>query len=80
MSISAYLDTDSEDDDEMYEGSGIRLFELEGLQSALRSVSCKECGDGPVIVKEDFTKQNGLCTKPRVCNAHSSSVDGVFHE
>ena len=55
-------DTESE---ELYEGRGVRLLELEGLQSVLaESVLCKECGEGPVIIKEDFTRLEGLCTKP----------------
>ena len=42
----------------------MRLFEVAGLQAALQSVCCKECGGGPVILREDFSKQQGFCTQP----------------
>ena len=68
QSISDLLDkqssTSESESDEVYEGRGVRLLELQGLQSALQSLLCRECHGGPVIFKEDFTKKEGLCTKP----------------
>ena len=47
---------------------GLRLLELEGLQSALaKSILCKGCGEGPIIIKEDFTRQKAF-----VPSQHSS--------
>ena len=45
-----------------YEEKGTRLFEVAGLQTALQGLCCKECGAGPVVLKEDFSNRQGLCT------------------
>lgn len=54
--------SDSDSDIESYEGKGMRLFEVAGLQAALQSVCCKECGGGPIVLREDFSKRQGFCT------------------
>ncbi len=61
LSKSAYFgdsDSGSSDSDcesyELYEDKGMRLFEVAGLQAALQSVCCKECGGGPVVLREIF--------------------------
>ena len=65
-SVSDILDRESSgsESDELCEGRGVRMLELEGLQSALGSVVCKECSNGPIVLKEDFVRREGLCTKP----------------
>ena len=75
-SISTLLDEQSSDS-ELYEGRGVRLLELEGLQSALsQSIVCKECGEGPVVIKE---RQEGLCTKPALhCESCGTSTEISF--
>ena len=30
-----------------------------GIQSALRELRCKQCGDGPVVFKEDLSFKHG---------------------
>ncbi len=41
----------------------MRLFEVARLQVALQSVCCKECGGGPVVLREMFSMRQGLCTQ-----------------
>ena len=44
---------------------GLRLFELSGLKnSILSSCCCKECGSGPLLLKENYSKHQGLRTFP----------------
>ena len=57
------LDT-SDRDTEAYEGKGTRMLEVEGLQSALSSVCCKECGTGSITFQENFQRQQGFYTAP----------------
>lgn len=49
---------------EDFEGKGMRLMELKGLQIALESVTCKECCTGHVVVKENLVSRQGLYTEP----------------
>ena len=53
---------------------------LEGLQKALvESVSCKECGEGPVVVKERLHLRQGLYTEMYLyCEECSSATDIPF--
>ena len=65
-SDSGSSDSDTESY-ESYEGKGMRLFEVAGLQAALQSVCCKECGGGPVVLREDFsTPLLWACVAPSV--------------
>ena len=41
---------------DVYEGEGIRMLEVAGLQKVLQSVCCSECGSGPIKFREDFLK------------------------
>ena len=42
---------------EAYEGKGTRMLAVEGLQSALSSVCCKECGTGSITFQEKLQRQ-----------------------
>ena len=76
-SDSGSSDSDTESY-ESYEGKGMRLFEVAGLQAALQSVCCKECGGGPVVLREDFSKWQGLCTQPHLfCESCSCVAPSV---
>ena len=57
LSKSQYVSVNAGDDDDdsyesdfetfdVYEGEGIRMLEVAGLQTALQSVCCSECGSG----------------------------------
>ena len=37
----------------------MRLLEVAGMQTALQGLCCKECGGGPVVLKENFFQQAG---------------------
>ena len=45
-----------------FEGKGVRLLELEGLQKALESVACRECGTGHIVLRENLHLRQGLYT------------------
>ena len=88
LSKSPYVslpETSSEESElEMYEefeGKGMRLIELEGLQKALlESVECKECG-GNVAVKERLHLRQGLYKGMHLsCEECSSTVDIPFSQ
>ena len=68
---------------EEFEGKGMRLIELEGLQKALlESVECKVCG-GHVVVKERLHLRQGLYTEMHQilsCEECSSTVDIPFSQ
>ena len=66
---------------EEFEGKGMRLIELEGLQKALlESVECKVCG-GHVVVKERLHLRQGLYTEMHLsCVECSSTVDIPFSQ
>ena len=40
------------------------MLEVAGLQTALQSVCCSECGSGPIEFREDSSKKQGLYTAP----------------
>ena len=68
ISVNVGDDDDSYESDfetfDVYEGEGIRMLEVAGLQTALQSVCCSECGSGPIEFREDFSKKQGLYTAP----------------
>ena len=35
----------------------MRLLEVAGMQTALQGLCCKECGGGPVVLKENFSNR-----------------------
>ena len=45
-----------------FEGKGVRLFELEGIQKALASVACRECGTDRIVLRENLHLRQGLYT------------------
>ena len=54
----------SDHDTEANEGKGTWMLEAEGLQSALSSVCCKECGTGSITFQENFQRQQDFYTAP----------------
>ena len=59
-------------DEDTYKGylaslceTGSRVFEFQGLKEALlRRCSCSKCGGGPIELREDFHRREGLVTHP----------------
>ena len=45
-----------------FEGKGVRLFELKGLQKALESVACRECSRDHIVLRENLYIRQGLYT------------------
>ena len=60
---------------DVYEGKGMRLLEVEGLQEALESGVCCNVCTGPIVFQEDFSFRQGLCTSPSLfckdCEEHT---------
>ena len=60
-----------------FEGKGVRLFELEGLQKALESVTCRECGTSHIVLRENLHLRHGLYTEPYLVCEECSNVTKV---
>ena len=72
---SHLLDHSTETEFDNFEGQGVRILEVKGLQSALQSVCCKIC-KGSISFQENFNRQQGLYTAPcLVCG----SCENVTH-
>lgn len=65
--------------DNILEGQGIRVFELEGLKTVFGQLRCGECGEKSVTYKEDFTKRQALFTAPYlICQSCNDTVSIPF--
>ena len=64
-------------DERECEGKGVRMLEVAGLQSVLGAVSCKECGSGPILFREDMSRRNGVCTYPYLYCENCSKVRSI---
>ena len=51
---SSEIESESENERE-YEGKGVRMLEVAGLQSALGGVCCSECKSGPIVFREEMS-------------------------
>ena len=51
---SSEIESESENERE-YEGKGVRILEVAGLQSALGGVCCSECKSGPIVFREEMS-------------------------
>ena len=72
----------SDRDTKAYEGKGTRMLAVEGLQSALSSVCCKECGTGSITFQENLQRQQGFYTAPSlICDtcAKVTPIPFVVH-
>ena len=84
LAKSPYLSLPEQSSDESelemydeFEGKGVRLFELEGLQKALESVACRECGTGRIVLRENLHLRQGLYTEPYLVCEECSNVTKV---
>ena len=74
-------DGDSSDyeSDCVTEGQGCRVFELDGVRTALQGVRCGECGAKGLAYGEDFSKRQGLYIAPYLlCNVCGHQIDIPF--
>ena len=60
-----------------FEGKGVRLFELEGLQKALESVTCRKCSTDIIVLRENLHLRQGLYTEPYLVCEECSKVTKV---
>ena len=72
----------SGEDELEWEGTGSRIFEIYGLQSALTaSVCCIQCHSGGMTLQEDLERRQGLFTCPKlVCMSCGASTPIDFGE
>ena len=84
LAKSLYLSLPEQSSDESelemydeFEGKGVRLFELEGLQKALESVTCRKCGTGHIVLRENLHLRQGLYTEPYLVCEECSNITKV---